>query len=163
MAFSSGRGLSINPSSPGGDPIRPVRETKNTQPFLISLYCRLKVKSNCLSSPDPSCISTHQRSTLSITTLKRRAPTVTHKSVCVCVCAGVRVRACVRWGSCSTEAIKQLSQNLYDCWSQSFRLSVHTPCFPSLTTPDSFVRQFQEGKNQTEGTDASSPSFYYFF
>lgn len=69
-----------------------MRETKNTQLFLISLYCRLKVKSNCLSSPDPSCISTHQHSTLSITTLKHCAPTITHKSVCVCSCVHARPR-----------------------------------------------------------------------
>lgn len=154
MAFSSGRGLSINPSSPGGDPICPVRETRNTQPFLISLYCRLKVKSNCLSSPDPSCISTDQRSTLSITTLKRRAPTVTHNSVCVCVrlCSGGRapqrpsssflriyMTAEARASGCLFTLLASLLSPLQIHLSGSFR---------------------KEKKQKTKGTDASSPSFF---
>lgn len=62
---------------------------------------------------------------------------------------------CLLWGSCSTGAITQLSQNLCDCCSQSFRLSGHTPHFPPLT------KQFQKKLHWAKHWCNRTTSFWY--
>lgn len=110
---------------PHSEPVRPVREAEN-----ISLHCHLKVKSNCLSSPDSSCISTYRHNTLSVTVLKGTHihTRQIHTVLVVCVCSGV-----VLYKSHHTAFSKSM-------WLLQSELQAVCSHFP-LTTPVSSVKQ----------------------